>query len=79
MINDAESGRITEIFCAGLFSWMGPCEGVVCGQGVETKKTSCSKEIARMDALFSTGGLFCNDIKDQNAFLLGHSRHMRNS
>ena len=54
MINDAESGRITEIFCAGLFSWMGPCEGVVCGQGVETKKTSCSKEIALMDALFST-------------------------
>lgn len=36
MINDAESGRITNLFHEALL--LGPLEGVVCGFGIETNK-----------------------------------------
>lgn len=51
MTDDAESDRITVIFCTGNFSWMGPLEGVICGLGIKTEKTSCSEEVSFVDKL----------------------------
>lgn len=63
MMNDAESGRITAIFCTGHFSWTGPwgrllLEGVVFGLGIKTKKISCSREISFVDEMSPIRGLF---------------------
>lgn len=58
MINDADSNRITVIICEGHYSWTGPREGVVCGLGIKTKKTSCSNEVSFLHKLPSVKGLF---------------------
>lgn len=53
MTADAESDRVTVIFCPGNFSWMGPHEGVICGLGIKTGKTSCSEEVSFVGNLLS--------------------------